>query len=175
MPDRSIVTAVASYCSRSAAQSDFRALCEDAHDSRAGAVTAALVEKGSDGKLVIDRHECTSVFPIWRGAVLGSVLTVLAPPVGILFFVRMVSSVAVLAGIGALVGHFWNNVPQEDLRRMSELLESSQSALVIVASDREDEEMELLMPGATTRLVAKTTADLDLDFDRAMHEVATIG
>src|SRR3954470_17016352 len=127
MPDRSIVTAVASYCSRSAAQSDFRSLCAEAHEPKPRAISAALVEKGCDGQLVIDRHECTSVLPLWKGAVLGSALTVLAPPVGILFLIRVVGSVAVLAGISALVGHFWNNVPQEDLRRMSELLESSQA------------------------------------------------
>ena len=99
---------------------------------------------------------------------LGSALTVLAPPVGIFFLVRVVGSLAVLAGVGALASHFWNNVAQDDLRRMSELLESGQAALVVVASDRDGSEIERLLAHAGTTLVAKTTADFDVDFHRGV-------
>jgi uncharacterized membrane protein len=164
MPERPIIIAVASYRTRSAAQSDFRALCAEAGETESGTVATALVGKSSDGQLVVDAHECNSPGPLWSSAVLGGVLTVLAPPVGLLFLVRFVGSLAVLAGVAALAGRFWNDVPQDDLRRMTEVLESSQAALVVVASNRDGTEIEHLLSHAQTTLIAKTIADLDRDF-----------
>ena len=161
-----------SYGTRSAAHSDFRALCAQAGETESGTVATALVGKSSDGQLVVDAHDSTSPGALWSGVVLGSVLTVLAPPVGLLFLVRFVGSVAVLAGVATLAGHFWNNVPQDDLRRMSEVLESSQAALVVVASNGDGTEIEQLLARAQVTLIAKTTADLDNDFVAA-SEFAT--
>ena len=39
------------------------------------------------------------------------------------------------AGVGGIVGYFWHNIPKRQLQRMSDLLESGQAALVVVALD----------------------------------------
>src|SRR2546421_4580109 len=130
-----VIMAVASYRSKAAAEADFSALWDDDGRGSVGRVAAALAEKGADGQLTIDRYQCPLEEPVWEGAVLGSALTVLAVPVGILFLVTVVETGADLGGVGAITGHFWNNVPKEQLRRMTELLETGQAALVVVARD----------------------------------------
>ena len=134
MADRPVVLAVASYHSKAAAESDFRALWA-AHEPAPGRVAAALVEKGADGQLTIDRHRCPNNHPTWNKPVLGSALTVVAAPMSIRFLVPLVGAEPDLGGVGALAGHFWNNVPKHQLRQMSELLETGQAALVVVAGD----------------------------------------
>src|SRR5215213_4134444 len=155
MTDRSILMAVASYCSTAAAEADFSSLWADPHH---GPLGAALIEKGADGRLTIDRHHSAGGNPPWGGPVLGGALTVLAAPVGIQFLVAVVDTGAVLGGVGAIAGHIWNNVPKEQLRRMSELLESGQAALVVVAADRAADTAAGMLDGALLKVIASTSA-----------------
>jgi len=161
MSDQPVILAVASYRSRSAASDDVHALSVEERAATDSPVAAALVQKGADGELAVDAHVSTSSGPVWSGAILAAALTVLAPPVGIGFLAKVVGSMAALAGIHALASHFWNNVPQDDLRRMSELLESGQAAILVVASGPDDQEVDRLLSMATTTITASTAADLE--------------
>lgn len=171
MSNRPIVTAVASYRTRSAAHADFRALSATSEVSE-GAFATALLEKGANGELAVDALESSPNGPVWSGVLIASVLTVLAPPVGLAMLARLVEGVAVLAGAGSLAGHFWNNIAQQDLRQMSELLESGQASVVVVASDRDQCDVERLLAEAATTLAAKTDGDLDRDFAASVAETA---
>jgi len=175
MADRPVVMAVASYRSKGAAEADFRALWPGNPTDVTARIAAALVEKGADGELTIDRHRCPEDHPVWNGAVLGSALTVVAAPVGIRFLVPVVGTGPDLGGVGALAGHFWNNVPKHQLRRMSELLETSQAALVVVAGDEPEPSLEAMLAGAEDRVVARTTADFDHDYSCGVEEAKAIG
>jgi hypothetical protein len=174
MTDRPVVMVVASYHSKAAAESDFRALWT-AQGRAAGRVAAALVEKGADGQLTVDRHRCPADHPAWNGPVLGSALTVVAAPVGIRFLVPVVDAGPDLGGVGALAGHFWNNVPKHQLRQMSELLETSQAALVVVAGDAPYEAIAAQLAGAADTVVACTLADFDHDYSSGVEEARAIG
>ena len=59
----------------------------------------------------------------------------------------VVQTRSVLGGVGAIADRFWNNLSKDQLRRMSELMEASQAALVVVAADQSDE----MIQGATVR------------------------
>jgi uncharacterized membrane protein len=175
MADRPVVMAVASYRSKAAAESDFRALWAAEAEAGPCRVAAALVEKGADGQLTIDRHRCPADHPAWNGPVLGSALTVVAAPVGIRFLVPVVDTGPDLGGVGAIAGHFWNNVPKHQLRQMSELLETSQAALVVVAGDTPPEAVLARLAGADDTVFARTSADFDHDYSSGVEEARTIG
>jgi hypothetical protein len=165
--------AVASYHSKASAEDDFRALWPGGEFRLR--VAAALVEKGADGQLTIDRHRCAADLPAWEGPVLGSALTVVAAPVGILFLVDVVDSRDVLGGVGAIAGHLWNNVPKHQLRQMSELLETGQAALVVVAADQTDATIREVLASADTVVVGTTSADFEHDFAGGIEEARAIG
>src|SRR3954464_6964345 len=85
MTERPVVIAVASYRSSAAAHSDFHAVEEAARFSGSCHLALAVVEKGADGGLTIDRYLCSEAGPAWDGAVLGGALAVIAPPIGMSF------------------------------------------------------------------------------------------
>jgi hypothetical protein len=172
MTDTQIVMAVASYPSRAAADNDFRALEAGQGHRR---VAVALVEKGADGQLTIDRYHCAPGEPAWEGAVLGSALTVVAAPVGISFLVPVVQTGATLGGVGAIARHFWTNIPKGQLSQMSDLMEGGQAALLVVAGDDSDEEIERRLSGATAKVVVSLVADLSRDFSSGIDEANAIG
>jgi hypothetical protein len=66
---------------------------------------------------------------------LGRTLTTIAAPLGLLWLSQVVVTRAAWAGVAALVAHFWHHVPKAQLRNMSDLLEVSQAAVVVVALD----------------------------------------
>jgi hypothetical protein len=175
MTDRPVIMAVASYRSKWAAEGDFCALWADDRLVATRPVTAALVEKGADGQLTIDRHRCPPEESAWAGPVLGDALSVVAAPLGIRFLVAVVDTGADLGGVGAIAGHFWNYVPKDQLRRMSELLEASQAALVVVAADQTDETLAMTLAGADVKVVATTSADFDHEYASGIEEARTIG
>jgi hypothetical protein len=175
MTDRTVVIAVASYRSRAAAQSDFRAVQGGSDPSGPRRLALALLEKGADGRLTIDRHFCSAAGPAWDGAVLGGALVVIAAPVGIAFLVAVVRSAAVLGGVSAIAAHFWNDVSKHQLRRMSELIEAEQAALLVVSADHERDALEAQLAGADARTVASTHGDVGEKYLLGIEEAAALG
>src|SRR6476469_3652600 len=104
--------AVAAYTSKAAAERDFQKLSSP--ESGQDQLAAALVEKGADGRLTVDRYHGASGRP-------AGGLVVLAAPLGILFLVPVVVTRTAWAGVGAIVAHLWHDVPKGDLRHMSDL------------------------------------------------------
>jgi hypothetical protein len=67
--------------------------------------------------------------------------------------------------------HFWHNIPKDDLRRMGDLLEAGQAALVVVAVDHTGEDIGALLSNATNKIVLDTTrADFETAFSQAVEE-----
>ena len=175
MTDRTVVMAVASYRSRMAAQSDYSAIEDDARVGGPRRVALAVLEKGVDGRLTIDRYFCSSADPAWDGPVLGGALTVVAAPIGIAFLVAVARSPAVLGGVGAIAAHFWNDVSKHELRRMSELIEAEQSALLVVSADDDREAVEAQLLHAESSAVASTHGDLGEKYLLGVEESGVLG
>jgi hypothetical protein len=157
--DHPVVMAVAAYPSKAAADLDFHAV-EEAPPGID--IAAALLRKGADGRLTIVR-QASSKEQLTRGAaLLGGALTVIAAPVGILFLAPRVTTWAAWTTVASIVGHLWHNVPKQDLRQMSDLLEAGQAALVVVAIDKNGDHISHLLTNATTTIVSDCAA---ADFD----------
>ena len=88
----------------------------------------ALVTKDEDGKLKVDRHNTSAKHLAWGGGILGAAATAISAPLGVVFLGPLAVSAAVWAGVGGLVGHFWKNIPKDELAKMSDILESATTA-----------------------------------------------
>ena len=135
MSDHNVVLTVAAYASEAAARRDFAAVPTRQGHGTLQDVAAAVLHKGSDGALTIDRGDLVEPGVALGGALLGAALTVLAAPVGIVLLPPVVTAQAGWAPVIALVTHFWQDVPQQTLRLMSDMLESNPAGIVIVAVD----------------------------------------
>ena len=171
MGEQAVVVAAATYTSRASAAESLRALCGEPSRGPLGPLAAAVVEKGADGRLTIDRYASTTSHVGPDYLLLGAVLVVLAAPVGITFLVPLATTGTAWAGVAALVGHVWHDIPKNELRRMSDLLEAGQAALVAVAVDRAADDLRAALTSATTAVVTDgVTADLEADIALAIDE-----
>jgi hypothetical protein len=176
LSEQSVVLAVAAYSSKAAAEQDARGVW-DVGDDPCDHV-AAVVEKGPDGKLRIDRHDIRAEHLAWGDVLLGSALIVVAPPLGIAFLAPVLAAGAKWGGVCAMVGHFWHNIPKADLRKMTDLLEDGQAAILVVVVDQvtdavegSADAVEGFLANAADKVVAVISrADLPNDLPNATDE-----
>lgn len=167
------VLAVATYPYKEAAEKDFKAVWGLHHEGELDHVAAALVVKTADGDLKIDRHDTTAKHLAWGGAVLGGALAVVAAPIALVPLSVIAVDGGVLAGAGGIIGHFHHNIPKEDLREMSDLLESGEAGLVIVAVDKKRTDVEPLLQHATKKIVSQIDqSDFEAAYNDALKDVS---
>jgi uncharacterized membrane protein len=155
--DTRITLAAARYPDRSLAVEDFDRVWSARGSGEFDHTAVAVVAKGPDGKLDIDRHDSTTKHLAWAGAGLA----VVAPGVG----------VAVGAGAGAIVGHFHHNIPKDKIREARDLLVSGQAGLIVVAVNKQGTDIEPLLPNAERTSVTQTTAgNLQAEIDQELAE-----
>jgi len=169
MTNQPVVLAVATYAARAHADHGFDSAMLVGQEGMAGHVGAAVVEKGADGKLEIRRHDSTAGHLAFPCALLDGAITAIAPPVGIALLAPVLPTREAWAGVGAIVGHFWHHIPRNTLRRLSDLLESGQAALVVVAVGHTAEEIAAFLTHSTDKVV---TDYADCDGDLAATSTA---
>ena len=159
MSEAPVLMAVAGYRSRADADADFDAIAA-INEGDAGHVIAVLVEKGAAGVLRLERQDSTATRLTWTGALLGAVLAVVAAPLGVHFLAPVVTTRAVWTGVAVLVSYVWYEVPKEALRQMTDALETSQAALVVVAVNHDGQDIAACLRNAATtiRVDSITTA-----------------
>ncbi len=176
MHDQTVVMAVASYASKGTAKRDWEAVCHVGGGRKLAHVAAALLEKGADGELVIDMHDNTADGLSWGDALLGGPLIVIATPVGIRLLVSTVKNARDWAGIGAIARHFWNDIPRQQLRQMSDLLEIGQASVVVVAVGCDRQVLGARLDGATNKVLGDSIwADFETEFALAIEEARVVG
>ena len=103
------------------------------------------------------------------GGILGAALTVVAAPLGIVFLGPLMANTAVYAGAGGLVGHFWHNIPKDEVRKMSDLLETGEYGLVAVAVNPKGTDVGALLTNAVSTMVVDNVEDTDGELDKAFE------
>ena len=96
----------------------------------------------------------------------------ISAPLGVVFLGPLAVSAAVWAGVGGLVGHFWKNIPKDELAKMSDILESGDYGLVVIAVNPKGVDIEALLANARTASVTERQLDTDGALDRAFEEAA---
>ena len=156
MADKPMIVLVATYAGLEAAEDDYKAVMALHRHGDLGHIAAAIVAKDEDGELKISRHDTTSATLAWTGGLVGALLVIIAPPVGAMFFAGGVAATAgVLAGAGGITGHYYHNIPKEDLQELGETLEQGQASLVVVAVDRLDADIEDAITHADKKTIKK--------------------
>ncbi len=161
MSNKPTTVAVATYDDRASADLDYDVLRTVKSDGGLDHIAVAVVEKTADGTLKVDRHDSTAKHLAWGGGILGAVATVVAAPLGIVFLGPLLANTAVYAGLGGLVGHFWRNIPKDEVRKMGELLEAGQYGLVIVAVNPQGTDVGAVLENATSKYVVDGVYDTD--------------
>ena len=75
------------------------------------------------------------------------------------------------AGAGGLVGHFWKNIPKEQVREMGDLLDDGDAGLVIVAVNPKEADVGALLANAVSKVVNDDVSDTSQALERAFDAV----
>jgi hypothetical protein len=153
MSDQSVILAVATYTARAHADHDFDSARLVGQKGSLDHLGAAVVEKGADGRREIRRDDSSAEYLVFPGALLDGAITVIAPPLGITLLAPVLPTREAWARVGAIVGQFWHHFPRDTLRRLSDLLESGQLALVIVAVNHTGQEIAALLTHSTDTII----------------------
>lgn len=162
--------AVATYNDKASAEHDYDAIWGSRDEGHLDHVAIATVEKDADGRLKKDRHNSTAKHMAWGGGILGGALTVISAPLGIVFLGPLAATSAVWAGAGGLVGHFWHNIPKDEVRRMEDVLEAGQYGLVVVAVNPSGTAIDALLVNAIKKVVADGVTDPDGALEHAFEK-----
>ena len=158
--DTPIVLAAARYANRADAVADFKTVKEAKSLGEFDHTDVAVLTKDENGELQVERHDTTAKHMAWVGAA----LVVIAPPVG-------AAALAGGAGAGALVGHFWRNIPKEKINEAADLLESGESGLIVVAVNRLGSDIAPLLSRAEKTGIVNTVAgDLDAQMEKELAQ-----
>jgi hypothetical protein len=169
LADRQTVLGVATYGDKNAAMADFRTILGLHHDGAPDHVAAAILVKDIDGRLHVDHQHTTAGHLDWGCALVGGALAVLAAPLAIVPLSVAATKDATWAGVGAIVGYFWHNIPKGQLQRMTDVLESGQAALVVVVLDHTATDIEVLLANAIEAIVAETDGgDIEVAYEEAV-------
>ena len=153
MSDQSVVLAVATYTARADADHDFDSARLVGQEGRLDHLRCSGGREGRGRELEIRRHDSTAEHLVFPGALLDGAITVIAPPLGIALLAPVLPTREAWARVGAIVGQFWHHFPRDTLRRLSDLLESGQVALVVVAVNHTGEEIAALLTHSTDTIV----------------------
>ncbi len=154
-----VTVAVATYNNKASAEQDYDAIRATKHHGQLDHLAIAFVEKDADGRLRIHRHDSTAKHLAWGGGVLGAALTIISAPLGIVLLGPLAASTAVWAGVGGFVGHFHQNISNDEVRKMSDVLETGQFGLAVVAVNPKGTNVEALLANAVATVVAVNVSD----------------
>ncbi len=176
MADKPMVVLVATYPNVEAAEADYKAVMALHKEGDLGHVSAGIVTKDAEGKLKIHRHNTTAKHLAWGGFAVGALLAVLNPPLATVMLAgsaitigSAAATAGVTAGFGGLIGHFWHQIPKDDLRAMGDMLEAGEAGLVVVAVDKKAAELEAVVEKADRKIVKHLEdGDVDKAYDEAV-------
>ncbi|MGB7820103.1 MAG: hypothetical protein WBL35_15395 [Ornithinibacter sp.] len=167
MSDKPTTVAVATYPNEATATMDYDSIRGVKHAGQLDHLAIAFVERDAKGKLKIDRHDSTAKHLAWGGGVLGGALMVISAPLGVVFLGPLAVTAGAWAAAGGLVGHFWDNIPKDEVRRMTDLLETGEFGLVVVAVNPKGADIGALLSNATEKTVVDGVTDVDGALDEA--------
>lgn len=132
------------YESQADAQLDYEAIKELHAAGIIGGYDAAVIHKGDDGKVHVNKDETATRKGAWGGAAVGAVVGIIFPP-----------SILASAGVGALAGglggHFLKGMSRKDVKELGELLDEGEVALLVVG----DWQLDKAIDKAFSRAIKK--------------------
>jgi uncharacterized membrane protein len=167
MSNDSVFLYLGIYPDTATAESDLEVV-RDLHAANViGAFDAGVATKEADGSVQVRRK--TSKHAGWTGVAAGAVVGLLFPP-------SIIGTAIVGGAAGSVVGHFWRSLDRGDIKELGELLDSGQSALIVIGKDRLDEEFRKAGLVAQKHIQKELRVDekeLDNELAKASTEIDT--
>lgn len=157
-----VVVYVATYAGLDDAKADYGAVKQLYSGGVIGTYDAAVVSKDAAGKVKIITTEKPTQYGAWAGLAVGALVGIFFPP-------YLVWELAVGAGAGALIGHFWRGLSRSDLKQIGEALQGSTATLIVIGRSR----LQQFLQEATRHAVKQFEKELSTDvasFNKALTE-----
>lgn len=152
MSDRPVFIYEAQYDSEQEALDDYEALL-DLHDLHlVGTYDAAVIRKDDNGKVHVHKHEKPTQHGAWTGVAVGALLGVLFPP-------SILASALIGGGAGAVIAHLARGMSRSDMKKLGELLDEGQAAIVVIGESRVSEQLDKALTRAQKTLEREVDAD----------------
>jgi uncharacterized membrane protein len=160
MADRPVFLYAAAYESVDDARADYDALLDAHAAGLVGTYDAAVIHKSDDGKVHVHKHEKPTQHGAWTGAAVGALVGAIFPP-------SIIGTAVVGAAGGGLIGHFKGGMSRSDLKEIGDLLDSGQTALIVIGESKVREELEKQL----TRATKLTEKEVDADAAEMRKEI----
>ncbi|HET7271845.1 MAG TPA: DUF1269 domain-containing protein [Rubrobacter sp.] len=123
------------------------------HDEQfVGTYDAAVLTK-EDGKVkIVDKIEKPTQHGGWAGLAVGAAIGLIFPP-------SVLVSGLVGAGAGAVIGHLRGGMSRSDLKEIGEMLEESESALIVVGETTIERGVDEAIKHAKKQMKKEVRAD----------------
>jgi uncharacterized membrane protein len=118
-----------------------------------GSYDSAIISKGEDGKVKVDKTEKPTQHGGWVGLAAGAAVAVCAP-------VAMPVVVAAGgAGLGAWIGHLARGMSRRDAKEIGEMLDEGTAALIVIGIDKDAERVQKVIAKATKTATKQVSGD----------------
>jgi len=172
MNDRPVFIYVATYADRADALEEYDNLI-DLHKAKlVGTYDVALITRGADGKVHVEKHEKPTQHGAWGGIAVGALVGILFPP-------AVLGTAAVGGLLGGVGAHLRKGISRGDAKELGELLESGEAALIVIGESRVEEQLDKLLERAEKSIEKEIDADseefkqeLRRELDEAEKEAA---
>jgi uncharacterized membrane protein len=152
------------YSDLAGAEADYEAVKALHAGHLIGSYDSAIIGKGTDGKVTVDKTEKPTQHGGWIGLAAGAAVAVAAP-------VAMPVVVAAGgAGIGAWVGHLARGMSRSDAREIGEMLDEGSAALIVIGIDKDAERVQKAVAKATKSATKRVSGD----HEEAEHEALAV-
>jgi uncharacterized membrane protein len=152
MADKDVFLFVGAYKSEDDARADFDAVKALHAEGVIGTYDIALVTKDDRDRVHVKKHEKPTEHGVWTGVAVGALVGILFPP-------SIIATAAVGGATGGLVGHFWRGMSRSDVKELGELIDSGQSALVVVGESKFEQYLDRAFARAQRRMQKQVKAD----------------
>lgn len=164
MSDRPVFIYAATYADAAAAEADYDSLTELHAAKLIGTYDVALVTKGADGKVHVEKHEKPTQHGAWGGIAVGAAIGILAAP-------AVVPAALVGGLVGGLGGHVKKGISRGDAKELGDLIEAGQATLLVIGESRLEEQLDK----ALTRAEKSVEKEIDVDRDEFKRELDKVG
>jgi uncharacterized membrane protein len=160
MSDRPVFIYAATYADRTAALGDYDSLVELHAEKLVGTYDVALITKGPDGKVHVEKHEKPTQHGAWGGIAVGAVVGILFPP-------SVLGAAAVGGVVGGVGAHLRRGISRGDAKELGELLDGGEAALIVIGESRLEEQLDK----ALTRAEKSIEKEIDADNEEFRREL----
>jgi len=152
MSDKPVFIYAATYSDTDDAWTDYDILVELHAEKLVGTYDVAVVNKDTNGKVHVHKHEKPTQHGAWGGIAVGAL-------VGVVFPAAFVGATVTGGLIGGLGAHFKEGLSRGDVKELGEMLDGGEAAIVVIGESRVEEQLSKALTRAQRSFEKEVDAD----------------